>query len=100
MKFQPGNKFGKGRPEGTGFVQHCRTWADENGWGKLQKMAASKNQRVALEATKVLLAYGYGKPREAVEISSPPPNRTFDFSGISTEKLEKFLDDTAHMTRL
>ena len=95
MKFQPGNKFGQGRPRGPMFVQSCREWADQNGWQKLEKMAESDNPRIALEAIKVLLAYGYGKPKESVEVYSAPSQHSIDFSRISTATLEKFIDENS-----
>lgn len=60
--FEPGNKFGKGRPKGSGFVARCRAWADQKGWDKLEKWADGEDGKLAFEATKLLLAYGYGKP--------------------------------------
>jgi hypothetical protein len=68
MRFQSGNKFSKGRPKGSGFVLRCRDWADRKGWDKLEKWAAG-NSKLAFEATKLLLAYGYGKPVAEIDLS-------------------------------
>ena len=83
--FQPGNKFGKGRPKGSTYVEICKDWAEKKGWGRLIGWANGDGYKAGLkdgrfielgpdlelqyQATKTLLEYGYGKPRQAVEVS-------------------------------
>jgi hypothetical protein len=67
--FQKGNTFGKGRPKGSGFVLRCRDWADSKGWDKLEAWADGDDGKLAFEATKLLLAYGYGKPVSEIDLA-------------------------------
>src|SRR5258708_5560006 len=88
MPFQPGNKIGKGRPKGSGYVQFCREWAERKGWTRLIDLAQGKgftvkgagpkreslfvqpDPKVQLSAIQTLLAYAYGKPSEKLDITS------------------------------
>lgn len=67
-KGQSGNPAG--RPKGSGHVERCKEWAEKKGWDLLEKMAlTSLDEKVRLEAMKLLIAYGVGKPTEHREIS-------------------------------
>ena len=86
MKFQPGNKHGKGRPRGSGLVQICKDYAQAKGWQKLIDLAEGKGYKVGtlngkvveigpslelqFEALKLCLAYGHGKPTEHVDFTT------------------------------
>jgi hypothetical protein len=83
-QFQPGNKFGKGRPKGSGLVQKCTDWIEKKGWDKLIEIAEGKghafklhggkvievgpSEELQFEALKLIAAYGKGKPRETVDL--------------------------------
>lgn len=59
-----------GRPKGSGnHVERCRIWAEKTGWNKLEQMTKCGDPKIEIEATKLLLAYGCGKPTEHREIS-------------------------------
>ena len=100
--FAKGNKLSKGRPKGSGMVQIARDWAVKKGWVKLIEIAEGKGWRVEniiggfreigptlqlqLEATKLLLAYGIGKPTERHEITGVIERRMVV---VSTEEADK-----------
>lgn len=94
--FEPGNKFGRGRPRGSGYVELCQAWAEQDGWQQLIDIANGKPQflkgnrakvqtdhKLRLEAIKILLGYGYGRPREAVEVSGSGPQTIADLLGAA-----------------
>ena len=59
-----------GRPKGS-YVDTCKEWAESKGWNRLIAWAEGKDGATAqmrVEAAKTLLAYGYGKPRQSVEL--------------------------------
>lgn len=80
--FQPGNQLavGHGRPKGSGMPAFVREWAKEKGLQKLIDLAEGKGHSwrdykgrlvevgpsfsVQVEALKLALAYGLGKPRD------------------------------------
>jgi hypothetical protein len=65
MPFKPGQSGNPaGKPLGTGHVERCKKWAEQKGWGILEKLAQSDDPKIMLEATKLLLAYGVGRPVE------------------------------------
>ena len=71
-QFEPGNQYGKGRPKGSGYVEECQRWAEAGGWTRLfgwadGKSGAAKNMKLQFEALRLILAYGYGKPKEITE---------------------------------
>lgn len=102
--FQKGNKYGKGRPKGSGYVQICRDYAVKKGWKKLIEMADGKGYKVAMqngrilevgpdhklqfEALKTILAYGVGKPRETMEIVGDDN----EFTNYSTRDIATILE--------
>lgn len=59
---QSGNPAG--RPPGTGHIERCKAWAHSKGWNILEELARSADDKIRLEATKLLLAYGVGRPVE------------------------------------
>lgn len=94
MKFQSGNPGGPGRPKGSSYVERCQQWAERGGWEMLIDWAEGreKGKRVPWPmrryAVSALLVYGFGKPREALEIIAQKPS-AIDFSGITTEELRR-----------
>jgi len=99
MPFKKGHKFGKGRPKGTvveKYSREAREWAIKRGWGKLIQWAEGAPIRdlietvdgkkviryhtpadaLQVEATKILMAYGIGKPRERVEVEDITNKKT------------------------
>lgn len=99
-KFAKGNPGGPGRPRGSGHVDICRQWAEVRGWQKLIDTADGKgykvglkngrvveigpSQELQLQALKIALEYGYGKPHQAVEVSG---DGTSEFAAIPTSTL-------------
>jgi hypothetical protein len=94
VRFQPGNKFGKGRPHGSSYVQRCQEWAERAGWDMLiaWAMGREKGKNVPWPlrryAVNTLMAYGFGRPREALEIIAQRPLQ-IDFSRITDEELHR-----------
>lgn len=70
--FKPGQSGNpKGRPKGSGnHVERCRIWADKFGWSKLEAMTSCGDPKIELEAMKLLIAYGCGKPTEHHEVNA------------------------------
>ncbi len=73
-KFGQGNQFAKGhgRPKGSSYVSICQEWAEKRGWKQLMDWADGKTtdkRELQFDATKTLIEYGYGKPRQAVDVS-------------------------------
>ena len=67
-----GNKYavGRGRPPGPSHVEICRKWAIKEGWHVLIKMAKDSSEKtIQFQATKLLLAYGFGQPPQGVTLS-------------------------------
>ena len=72
----PGKPFKKGqsgnpggRPKGSkGFKERCRAFANEEGLNTLIEIARESGDKDRLKAVELLLAYGYGKPRQALDI--------------------------------
>lgn len=95
MPFQPGNKFGKGRPKGSGRIQECTKYAEEHGLQKLIELSQGvgcyrrvisqgrvlkiPNDELAFEALKLVLAYGLGKPTEKVDLTFTEPPEPIQF---------------------
>lgn len=85
--FAEGNQAAKGhgRPKGSSYVAICQKWADEKGWRKLIDLADGKDYKVGMkdgrilslgpdlelqfQATKLLIEYGFGRPKQAVDVS-------------------------------
>ena len=58
-----------GRPKGSkGFKERCRAFADDEGLDTLIGIARDSDGKDRLKAVELLLAYGYGKPRQALDI--------------------------------
>lgn len=74
--FQPGQSGNPGgRPKGTkGFRERCRAFADEEGLNTLIEIAQSPKDKDRLKAVELLLAYGYGKPKQGFELSGEDGN--------------------------
>jgi len=86
--FQKGNQAGKGhgRPPGPTYVNICREWAEKNGWARLIGWANGDGYKAGIkdgkfieigpdmdlqfQAAKTLIEYGYGKPRQAVDLEA------------------------------
>jgi hypothetical protein len=83
--FQDGNTFGKGRPQGSGYSQFCQEWAERFGWDLLRQWAEGRENgkkvpfMIRRYAVNTLLEYGYGKPKEALEISGSGPQTIRDW---------------------
>ena len=102
MGFQPGNKYGQGRPKGSTYNEICKQFAEKEGVARLVEWAkgtfrnahgqvqaagwsqpkdtngkpkgrlvwAGPDYSLQFEALKLVLAYGLGKPRNPVDITS------------------------------
>lgn len=85
--FEAGNQASKGhgRPPGTSHVDICQAYANAKGWQKLIDLAegyriqthedgsTSRNRiddSLAFDALKTILAYGFGKPPNKVDLTS------------------------------
>jgi hypothetical protein len=71
IPWQPGQSGNPGgRPKGSKeFRERCREFADEKGLPVLIDIAESAKHKDRLKAVELLLAYGYGKPKQGVELS-------------------------------
>lgn len=72
-KYEKGWKGGPGRPKGSGYVEFCQKWAEKEGWQLLADAAAGKagftEKKVRMTAIQTLLAYGYGRPKETLDVN-------------------------------
>lgn len=84
--FQLGNTYGKGRPKGSKRNEICKAYAEKYGFKKLIAIAEGKGHRyreyngrlvevgpdsgIQFEALKLILAYGFGKPTESIDLST------------------------------
>lgn len=108
-KFKSGQSGNPGgRPKGS-YVERCRQYADEHGWDFLDRIARGKERgmthpRLRIEAAKLLIAYGYGKPRDHMSLGAEgdmPTRFTLElgqplkpFEGMSREELLKVIEAT------
>lgn len=100
--FEKGHPGGPGRPKGSGRVELCRKFAEQEGFQKLIDIAKGIGYRVGtvngkfvevgptrelqFEALKLALAYGYGKPTELVEHSGDVGVNIFDLIRAAEEQ--------------
>lgn len=71
-------KKGGGRPKGSSYVALCQAWSEEKGgswdilfaWAKGREGKKMVNKALRKFAIDRILAYGYGKPRESIDIGS------------------------------
>lgn len=78
----------------------CQEWADRIGWDTLIAWASGqeKGKKVPLllrkYAISTLLAYGYGRPREALQIITETPSPSVDLEPIDTNLMIKFIESS------
>lgn len=60
----------KGRPKGPINLQWCREFMENEGEDILKKWARSMNAKASISALTLMMAYGYGKPKESIEHST------------------------------
>ena len=72
--FEDGNPGGPGRPKGSHVNLEAKKWAETAGMRLLLRLADGKEKgwgrSCRWDAVKLALAYGIGKPREAIEITA------------------------------
>ena len=71
IPWQPGQSGNPGgRPKGSKeFRERCREFTDERGLPVLIEIAETAKHKDRMKAVELLLAYGYGKPKQGVELS-------------------------------
>lgn len=69
MPFQKGNPGGPGRPKQKPFLEWCGKWTVEKAEKYLAPIAEKGSHKNQLEAIKLIMAYGVGKPVEFSEAS-------------------------------
>lgn len=93
MRFQPGNAGGPGRPRGSYLLPQAKQWAEIGGVRLLLRLADGKekgwSKATRWDAIKLALAYGLGKPREALEITAEDQRPGPDLSALDIPTLEK-----------
>ena len=91
--FEQGNPGGPGRPKGSHLNPEAKKWAETVGMRLLLRLADGKEKgwgrTSRWDAIKLALAYGIGKPREAVEVIADEKTDELDLSGVSIKDLEK-----------
>jgi hypothetical protein len=105
MSFQPGNKFGGGKPGRSGRKSRLDEWGLEatmrTCWTmKARRATIRKLSEMALEgnidATRLLFAYAYGKPPQRHEISGPDREPVELIADVTvTEQLRRKLESLA-----
>lgn len=76
--FEKGNTAGKGagRPKGSSYVSICQEMAKATEWERLGAWASGKENGkrvpwiIRKYANKTILEYGYGKPRESIDLTN------------------------------
>jgi hypothetical protein len=93
VRFQAGNPGGPGRPKGSYLNSQAKQWAEKGGIDLLLRIAQGKDNGWSKahrwDAIKLALAYGIGKPREAVEIFQEDRSEAIDLSWATAEQLER-----------
>ena len=69
MAFEKGHPGGPGRPKQKPFLDWCKTWTVEKAHRYLRPIAENGKRKDQLEAIKLIMAYGVGKPVESIEAS-------------------------------
>lgn len=81
--FEKGWKGGPGRPKGSSHVDLCKTWSEKKGgawdilfqWAQGTEVKGARRSRVPKELRKFaierILSYGYGKPKESIDLGNP-----------------------------
>jgi len=98
-RFGPGNKFGKGRPKGSSYIQVCREWAESEGWSRLISWAKGQSgdgklsKELQFQAMKMLMEYGYGKPRQQMDIDHGVSNDFARLSGVAIKQMLEAVKD-------
>lgn len=64
MPFKKGDPGGPGRPKQKPFLEWCGKWTVERAEQYLAPIAEDNKNRGQLEAIKLIMAYGVGKPVE------------------------------------
>lgn len=93
--FKPGNKLGKGRPKGSSYIDVCQQWAEHSGWEQLLAWATGKENgkrvpwAIRKFAVNTILAYGFGRPREAIDVSGTGPQSLAEAMQAALAKRQK-----------
>jgi len=90
-KFLKGGKGGPGRKPGAkSRIKRCADFMTTKGWAELEWYAKNRaNPKVAVDALKVIAAYGYGKPPELIEFSDDGEARSIADFFSDTNKISK-----------
>lgn len=81
MPFKPGDPGGPGRPKQKPFLEWCGKWTVEKAEKYLAPIAEKSNNKNQLEAIKLIMAYGVGKPVDFSQVSH-------EFEGLATNPVE------------
>lgn len=92
-----GRREGAGRPAGvpnrvTTEVRELLQPLDEFVIRRLVELMESKDEAIAFKATELNLAYRFGRPKAAVELQAPRPQRTIrpeDLEDLPIEELRQ-----------
>lgn len=89
MPFQKGNPGGPGRPKQKPFLEWCGKWTVERAEKFLIPIAEKSSSKNQLEAIKLIMAYGVGKPVETqildAEITASLGSSTEDLAREAAE---------------
>ncbi len=90
MPFKKGDPGGPGRPKQKPFLDWCNKWTVEKAEKYLAPIAEKSSSKNQLEAIKLIMAYGVGKPVETTILDADiAPNL-----GSSVESLASAIADT------
>lgn len=100
MPFQPGNKHavGKGRPRKDPHLQELARFETEACVQTLAGMVVSAKEKSSnrLQAAKILLEFGWGKPKQAIDLNAKG-DLTVQFLDALKTINEKIIDDAPPM---